>query len=387
MNISKIHNCYGCGVCATICPHHIISMELNKDGFYEPKIKDIEQCTQCGLCLSVCSFCNEGLSLQPDCLHGFAAWSMDNEIRHKCSSGGIGFELGRSLLRKGYKVCAVRYNPRTKRSEHYIATQEEELLPAIGSKYIQSYTLDGFKAINRREKYLVTGTPCQIDSFRRYIRKCKVEDNFVLIDFFCHGVPSAWLWKKYIHEVQQVTGDITFVSWRDKNASWHDSYAISVRGKDKDYKSKFSQGDIFYRLFLGDSCLGKACYDNCKFKYLYSSADIRIGDLWGKVYGNNEDGVSAVITFTEKGLETVKYCNCKLIEHTLDVVTEGQMKKSAERSAAYEMLRLQLNDPAISITNVYANYQKELSRIKWVRRLKNPFHSGLNLLIRLGLWK
>lgn len=60
----------------------------------------------------------------------------------------------------------------------------EELIPSIGSKYIQSYTVDGFKAIDRKQKYLVTGTPCQIDSFRRYIRKFKKEENFILMDFF-----------------------------------------------------------------------------------------------------------------------------------------------------------------------------------------------------------
>lgn len=38
MNISNIHDCYGCGVCATICPPKIIEIKLNPDGFYEPFI-------------------------------------------------------------------------------------------------------------------------------------------------------------------------------------------------------------------------------------------------------------------------------------------------------------------------------------------------------------
>lgn len=113
----------------------------------------------------------------------------------KCSSGGAGFEIGKYLLGEGYKVCGVRYDAEKNRAEHYIATTVEELIPSAGSKYIQSYTVDGFKAINRKEKYLVTGTPCQIDSFRRYIKKFRCEDNFVLLDFFCHGVPSMLVWK------------------------------------------------------------------------------------------------------------------------------------------------------------------------------------------------
>lgn len=36
MNISNIHDCYGCGVCAVVCSQKIIEISLNSDGFYEP---------------------------------------------------------------------------------------------------------------------------------------------------------------------------------------------------------------------------------------------------------------------------------------------------------------------------------------------------------------
>ena len=233
-NISNIRNCYGCGLCATTCPRHIITITLNTDGFYEPRITDESQCTDCGLCTEVCSYLYDDLPLKDRCIRSYAAWSNDNQVRRKCSSGGVGFEVGRTLMEEAYKVCGVRYNAETNRAEHYIATTVEELIPSIGSKYIQSYTVDGFKAINRKEKYLVTGTPCQIDSFRRYIRKFRCEDNFVLMDFFCHGVPSMLTWKKYIREVEKVTGKITYVSWRNKFTGWHDSWAmgnVHRRGK------------------------------------------------------------------------------------------------------------------------------------------------------------
>ena len=396
-NISSVHDCYGCGVCATACGRKIIEIGLNAEGFYEPHITDPNKCTNCGICTEVCAYLHEDLSLQNQEIHPYAAWSKDHLVRRKCSSGGAGFEIGKYLLGQGYKVCGVRYNADKNRAEHYIATNVEELIPSAGSKYIQSYTVDGFKAINRKEKYLVTGSPCQIDSFRRYIRKFRCEDNFVLLDFFCHGVPSMLVWPKYTEWAEKQVGKITYASWRNKWTGWHDSWAMGIDGEEhgekinwhdsydmlirekKSYiESRLSQGDMFYQLFLGDCCLGKQCYDHCKYKYNRSSADIRIGDLWGKTYNDDEDGVSGAVAFTQKGNEVLKQCNCELVEHSFDVVAEGQMKTCPQRIGAYnKILETLKNDSkniqdACHILTTYRKQQRQLERIKHpVRSFKN----------------
>lgn len=372
MNISNIKNCYGCGVCATACPRKIISLALNSDGFYEPYLNDKESCIDCGICVEVCAYSHKDISLTTKKLKSYAAWSKDVAVRKKCSSGGVGFEVGRFLLESDYKVCGVRYNVETGRAEHYIASTIEELIPSIGSKYIQSYTVDGFKSIDRNQKYLVTGTPCQIDSFRRYIRRIRREDNFVLLDFFCHGVPSMLLWKKYVAWAEQKVGKLTYVSWRNKFTGWHDSWAMAIDGADKGenvdwhdsynflirekkgyLNSRLSQNDMFYRFFLSDSCLGKACYNACKYKKDKSAADIRIGDLWGNVYQKNEDGVSAVIAFTEKGEDILKQCNCELEPCSIDVVTEGQMKSNPKRGFLGKLIMFELKKSERSLRVIF----------------------------------
>lgn len=374
-NISYIKDCFGCGVCAVACGKRIISIRLNDTGFYEPYILVPDQCTNCGLCLSVCSFHNEGISIQSKPLKSFAAWSTEAAVRRKCSSGGVGFELGRVLLDNGYKVCGVRYNSDKNIAEHYIATTVEELIQSIGSKYIQSYTKDGFCAINRKEKYLVTGTPCQIDSFRRYVRKFKVEDNFVLMDFFCHSVTSMLAWKKYIALVEQQVGKVTYVSWRNKTTGWHDSWVMGIDGEDKSgdkvdwqdsynilirekktyLNSRLSQGDIFYSLFLGDYCCSSACSKQCKYKYDASAADIRIGDLWGAAYKNDEKGVSALVCFTPKGLAIAEKLKrfCELTQHSFDVVAQGQMKQNAGKAFMTPVVQCMLKSSLLWSTRMW----------------------------------
>ena len=193
-----------------------------------------------------------------------------------------------------------------------------------------------------------------------------------------------WLWKKYVAEVEKRIGKITYVSWRNKFTGWHDSWAMSMDGEKTGekinwhdsynmlirvekgfYNSRLSQGDAFYRLFLSASCLGKACYDKCKFKYDKSSADIRIGDLWGKTYQNNEDGVSAAIAFTEKGDDVLKQCNCTLIEHPFDIVAEGQMKTVPLMTQKYHiMMRLLKTSLSIKTTkrilDIYDKFYRHL---------------------------
>ena len=349
-NISKIKDCFGCGVCAVACPKKIIEIDLNQEGFYEPRIIDLDKCIHCKLCLDVCSYYQEGLSVDNKIVRSYAAWSNDELVRRKCSSGGIGFEILRSLIEKGYKFCGVKYDTIKCRAEHYIANSLHESEVSIGSKYIQSYTVDGFRQINRRDKYLVSGTPCQIDLFRRYIRKVKIEDNFVLMDFFCHSVPSLKVWKKYCQLVEQTVGTIETVSWRNKTTGWHDSWSIAINEtnnivkcqnsyhlvneeKESIYNSRLSENDVFYKLFLGDFCINKACRKNCKYKYKQSAADIRIGDLWGKTYKDDDKGVSALITFTVKGQSVVDSLNnCELTPYPFEIVAEGQMKVNAHKA-------------------------------------------------------
>lgn len=382
MNISVIKDCYGCGVCAISCPKHIIEIRLNKDGFYEPHITDSILCIDCSICTDVCSFLHNELVVKNVPQKSYAAWSKESAIHRKCSSGGIGFEIGRTLISEGYKVCGVRYNVEKRQAEHYIASTVEELVQSIGSKYIQSYTADGFKAINRKEKYLVVGTPCQIDSFRRYIRKFKIEDNFILMDFFCHAVPSKLMWDKYLGNIEKITGKITYASWRNKFTGWHDSWAMSIDGeltgkpidwhdsynilvseKKGHWNSRLSEGDIFYRLFLGDYCSNPACSKNCKFKYDKSSADIRIGDLWGRTYADDEKGVSAAIAFTEKGERVISKTNCELKEHPFETVAEGQMKKNIRPAYTSWFVRMMLRSRRRDIPNIWLKIIFILERI------------------------
>ena len=349
-NVFPIKNCYGCGVCVAICPKHIIDIRLNKKGFYEPTLIDSSRCVECGLCLKTCAFHHKDISEKDYKISAWAAWSNDERVRQKCSSGGIGFEIVNQLIKKGFKAVVCRYDVKEQRAEHYIANTANELLASIGSKYMQSYTPDAFRRIDRKQKYVVVGTPCQIDSFRRMIQLNKCETNFVLVDFFCHSVPSMHAWKNYMKMLEPKIGKLTYASWRNKfqygwhdswlmgldgeknsePVNWHDDYDMLIKEKKCFIQSRMSQGDWYYKMFLGDLCHGIQCTKACKYKYDKSSADIRIGDLWGKTYKNDEKGVSALITFTNKGDEIVSsLVNVTIISHPFDIVAEGQMKQNA----------------------------------------------------------
>lgn len=352
--------CYGCGVCVKACNKQVLDIQLNSDGFFEPVAINVGNCTGCGLCKNVCSF-RKDFDMFSSLIKSFAGWSNVLENRKLSSSGGVAYEIAKNALENGYSIICVRYNILKARAEHYVADNLSDLKASCGSKYIQSYTIDALRQIDRHKKYVFIGTPCQAASVRLYVEQFKLSDNFIIIDFFCHGVPSYNLWKKYLKEHTIGLGQIKDISWRNKKKGWHNSYCITIKGQNATYQSH-SQKDDFYAFFLGDACLGKACYDSCKFKYDKSCADIRLGDFWGGKYANNQVGVCSILVFSQKGNEILTSSNVTIVELPFEEVAEGQMKSNARRPWFYNICSKNLKSEGyrLNFMGFLLRYQKKV---------------------------
>ena len=304
--IANTNSCSSCGVCAVSCPQKAIIIDC--DGFYRPTVNE-DKCSDCGICRKVCykyldkktpfdnAFNNKSI---------YAAWSKTKKSVITSSSGGVGYELTLYYYHAGYHICGAIFNALGNKCEHIIAGSINDIEAIKTSKYLQSYTVDAFSQFKQGEKYLVVGTPCQIYGLRQWIQIKKWEDQFILVDFFCHGTPSVHLWEKYrefICKEFQLDSKWEYVNFRQKatGSNWHDNsmQIRDVNGKEYEENKAFAN-DFFYKFFLNNSCLNEACY-NCKLRLDHCVSDIRMGDFWGPKYAANNEGVSLVITNTQKG--------------------------------------------------------------------------------------
>ena len=111
-NISKLKDCYGCGVCVIACPKKIIDLELNRDGFYSPVIHEQDKCIDCGICLDICAYNHDELATPPNMadIKAYGCWSKDESVRQECTTGGLGYEIARSAIHDNEKACVVKYD-------------------------------------------------------------------------------------------------------------------------------------------------------------------------------------------------------------------------------------------------------------------------------------
>ncbi len=300
---SNIHFCTGCSICAVSCPHKAITIEVTKDGFYEPVI-DEDLCTGCGLCKKGCYKFDDNVlhRNEEECLV-FSAMNKDSNELKTASSGAVSAELMKQCIIEGYKVLGVAYDYDKNIAVTKIVSSVEEIDKFKGSKYFQSYTLDAFyEAIRDKseQKYAVFGTPCQIYAISKYINLYKKANRFLLVDIFCYGCPSINLWTKYLEYNKRKLGVSKFnkIEFRSKAYGWHEFCTTFYSEKGK-YNSP-KRNDIFYEIFFGMKPLCRACYE-CKMRSSLSYADIRLGDFWGYHYSTNTTGVSAVVLCTDRG--------------------------------------------------------------------------------------
>ena len=100
---------------------------------------------------------------------------------------------------------------------------KKELYHLQGSKYVQSSLGNIFKDVQKKLKndifVLFSGTPCQVDALKSYLRKDY--PNLLTVDIICHGVPSEQFFNDYIHYTQKkIGGEISEFKFRDKSSGW-----------------------------------------------------------------------------------------------------------------------------------------------------------------------
>ncbi|MGU8573758.1 Coenzyme F420 hydrogenase/dehydrogenase, beta subunit C-terminal domain [Clostridium perfringens] len=293
--------CTGCSMCAAVCKTNAISINLTEEGFYKPFI-DNDLCTGCNICTKYCYKFDEKIihKKEEECF--FYSFINKNSDELKTStSGGVSYELMKQCINLGYKVLGVAYDYNKDIAITKIANNINDLKEFKGSKYFQSYTLEALmKITNEHSKYAVFGTPCQIYSISKFIKDKNIEENFILVDIFCHGCPSINLWNKYLKYIKEKLDVKIFdkIEFRSKAYGWHE-YSNTFYGNNKVYNSSKSN-DEFFNIFFDGNILNQACY-KCKLRSTFKYSDIRLGDFWGKKYNSNTKGVSAVVVSSNKG--------------------------------------------------------------------------------------
>lgn len=337
-------DCFGCGVCACICPRTLLSIRLNKKGFFAPAATNEPQCVHCNLCLSVCP-CTDALPAAPSDRMEPEAWSAGSRRESICrqsAAGGIARELAEEWMERGRNVCEAVFNAGENRVEHIVLRTPEELIRGSGAKFLQSCTLPGFSHLNGHERFLVIGTPCQIDGLRRYLRKRHWEEHFVLVDFFCRGVPSMRLWLKFTRYFKKKRQIFTDVAWQEiTDGEIEDRILFTGKDGTKTAAGK-RRNELFFRFYRDDLCLAPACYDRCKYKGTASAADLRLGEFRhpDPQDGNRDPGSILVLTETgRRALEEASH-RLKRTRRTLDELLAGQMTGNAVRPRDNAVFRL-----------------------------------------------
>ena len=304
IDIKNKSKCCGCGACYNACPANAITMKEDEYGFKYPKI-DSARCTNCGLCERVCPILKTTIQSK-EVLKAYAAYMKNEEIRKQSSSGGIFTLLAEYIIKQNGVVFGAQFDESYK-VIHSDVDNIHDLGKFRGSKYVQSDILESYKKVKKlldeNRKVLFTGTPCQIEGLKSFLKR--EYENLYTQDIICHGVPSPLVWEKYKEFRKSIDGKSPVkIDFRNKDTGW------KMFNMKFDY-DKFSyfqnqRNDLFMQAFLKNTCLRDSCY-SCAFKNENKVSDITLGDYWGiqNVHPEMDDdkGTSAIIINSSKGQE------------------------------------------------------------------------------------
>lgn len=371
IEIKNKKDCCGCYACYNICPKECITMESDNEGFWYPKI-DKDKCINCNLCEKVCPIINPVKRANSKKI-AYAGINKDDQIRVKSSSGGIFSILAEYIIKNNGIIYGASFDENFNiKHKRILCNTDLDLLR--GSKYVQSSIGDIYKQVKSdlesNRQVLFTGTPCQVEGLRSYLRKEYV--NLITMDFICHGVPSPLVWKKYLEEMKKSKQEnIKNIYFRNKDIGWK-VFSLKIIFDEKIYINNLSK-DLFMKGFLQDVYLRPSCY-SCKFKKINRVSDITVADFWGieNILPKMDDdkGTSLIVIHSEKGEQLFDKLSETMILNEVNLNEAIKYNPSMIKSVKYNEKRnsffAELNSVK-ALTDLIRKYTK----ISFEKRAKN----------------
>ena len=273
--------CTGCGACVQCCPKRCISWTQREFGFRYPQI-DKDACVNCGLCEKVCPI-DKALEVSAE-QKAYAAVHKDDEVLAKSTSGGAFTAIADAVFAQGGIVygAAMLDGMQVK---HIRTSGKDDFEGLRSSKYLQSDTGTTYQMVEQDLKQgktvLYSGTPCQIDGLKNFLRKDY--ENLYTVDIVCHGVGSQAYFDKYMDYARERYGKIKALRFRSKEyAGWSCGGGVVVVDS-SDCLKKIPYRDFdnyYYSYFLSGDIYRKSCY-SCKYANTNRVGDFTLGDYWG----------------------------------------------------------------------------------------------------------
>lgn len=318
-DICPSNKCNGCMACYNICHFNAIQMVADDEGFLYPKINQ-QNCTNCHMCVNVCPSLSKEI-LKEEILENqeiYAAWSLNNEIREKSSSGGVFSHLAKYILSKGGVIFGAGYDNNFNVIHKYVDT-EDDYLSLIGSKYVQSFIGNSYqivlKYLVKERDVLFVGTPCQVAGLMHYLSDIDITHLYT-VDLVCHGVSSPMVFNDFKNYMEnKYNSPITNICFRDKQLGWKEfSLSMYFRNGNREYK-KLKESP-FLNFFLSNMILRESCYQ-CPYANLHRQGDITLCDFWGYhphfIKEHDDDkGISGIIVNSLKGKKLLHNITKKL---------------------------------------------------------------------------
>lgn len=367
--------CTGCSACEQICAHGAIHMLQDHEGFVYPHV-DTKKCNECGLCSMICPQ-KQWEKQREEKIEIYAAYNTNENVRATSTSGGLFSMFAQWVIEQGGVVFGAAYTD-TWMVHHEVAKNESEYARFRGSKYVQSDVTGIYKQVKSYLKndiwVLFSGTPCQIDGLKAYLRKDY--EKLLTIDLVCHGVPSPKLWSKFLNWLKDQYEVLQFkdIRFRAKTNGWEKcivEFYCETKRKDVDTIRFAWAEDMYTSLFERGISLRPSC-NQCKYRSIMHPSDVTLGDCWHfqayapELFDNK--GLSMIMLHTEKGNKLFKKISASLIykQIELEIVAEQIVAEAGyytESSGARDFYILQ-NILPLEVAAKYAKRKSLAQRIK-----------------------